>query len=99
MILHNGIGYGLGFLAAKSVGLDTSAQRAVAIEVGMQNSGLAAGLAGAHFTPEAALPGAIFSVWHNVSGSLLASFWSRRPPKDAARQPSPDAAEDSAPVS
>lgn len=99
VILHNGIGYGLGFLAAKSVGLDTSAQRAVAIEVGMQNSGLAAGLAGTHFTPEAALPGAIFSVWHNVSGSLLASFWSRRPPKDGARQPSPDAAEDSAPVS
>ncbi|MCH1884252.1 bile acid:sodium symporter family protein [Agrococcus sp. ARC_14] len=84
VILHNGIGYGLGFLAAKSVGLDTSARRAVAIEVGMQNSGLAAGLARTHFTPEAALPAAIFSVWHNVSGALLASFWSRRPPKDAA---------------
>jgi bile acid:Na+ symporter, BASS family len=88
VILHNTIGYGLGFLAAKSVGLDTSAQRAVAIEVGMQNSGLAAGLARTHFSPESALPAAIFSVWHNVSGSLLASFWSRRPPKDtAAAQP------------
>lgn len=97
VILHNGIGYGLGFLAAKSVGLDTSAQRAVAIEVGMQNSGLAAGLAKTHFTPEAALPGAIFSVWHNVSGALLASYWSRRPPKDAAQQVT-DATED-APVS
>lgn len=86
VILHNGIGYGLGFLAARSVGLDTSAQRAVAIEVGMQNSGLAAGLAKTHFSPEAALPAAIFSVWHNVSGALLASFWSRRPPKDAASQ-------------
>ncbi|MCR8670260.1 bile acid:sodium symporter family protein [Agrococcus sp. HG114] len=84
VILHNGVGYGLGFLAAKAVGLDTSAQRAVAIEVGMQNSGLAAGLARTHFSPESALPAAIFSVWHNVSGSLLASFWSRRPPKDAA---------------
>lgn len=84
VILHNAIGYLLGFLAAKSVGLDTSAQRAVAIEVGMQNSGLAAGLARTHFSPEAALPAAIFSVWHNVSGALLASFWSRRPPKDAA---------------
>ena len=48
----------------------------------MQNSGLAAGLARTHFTPESALPAAIFSVWHNVSGSLLASYWSRRPPKD-----------------
>ncbi|WP_306233087.1 bile acid:sodium symporter family protein [Agrococcus beijingensis] len=88
VILHNTIGYGLGFVAAKAVGLDTSAQRAVAIEVGMQNSGLAAGLARTHFSPEAALPGAIFSVWHNISGSLLASYWSRRPPKDtAAAQP------------
>jgi BASS family bile acid:Na+ symporter len=52
----------------------------VSIEVGMQNSGLAAGLARTHFTPEAALPAAIFSVWHNVSGSLLAGFWSRRVP-------------------
>lgn len=83
VILHNGIGYGLGFLAAKAVGLDESARRAVAIEVGMQNSGLAAGLARTHFTPESALPAAIFSVWHNVSGSVLASFWSRRPPRDA----------------
>ena len=81
VILHNGVGYGLGFLAAKAVGLDESARRAVAIEVGMQNSGLAAGLARTHFTPESALPAAIFSVWHNVSGSLLASYWSRRPPK------------------
>ncbi|MGM1028691.1 MAG: bile acid:sodium symporter family protein [Actinomycetota bacterium] len=84
VILHNGVGYGLGFLAAKAVGLDESARRAVAIEVGMQNSGLAAGLARTHFTPESALPAAIFSVWHNVSGSLLASSWSRRPPKGAA---------------
>ncbi|WP_405216097.1 bile acid:sodium symporter family protein [Agrococcus sp. Ld7] len=97
VILHNGFGYGLGFLAAKSVGLDSSAQRAVAIEVGMQNSGLAAGLAKTHFTPEAALPGAIFSVWHNVSGALLASFWSRRPTKDAQQQVT-EATED-APVS
>lgn len=91
VILHNGVGYGLGFLAAKAVGLDESARRAVAIEVGMQNSGLAAGLAKTHFTPESALPAAIFSVWHNVSGSLLASFWSRRPPKDA---PHADAVEE-----
>lgn len=93
VILHNAIGFGLGFLAARAVGLDASARRAVAIEVGMQNSGLAAGLAKAHFSPEAALPAAIFSVWHNVSGSLLAASWSRRPPRDAAPAAAADPAE------
>jgi BASS family bile acid:Na+ symporter len=44
----------------------------------MQNSGLAAGLARTYMTPEAALPGAIFSVWHNVSGAVLAAYWRRR---------------------
>lgn len=45
----------------------------------MQNSGLAAGLATQYFSPEAALPGAFFSVWHKISGGLIASFWGRRP--------------------
>ena len=44
----------------------------------MQNSGLAAGLARQYLTPESALPGAIFSVWHNVSGAVLAAYWRRR---------------------
>lgn len=84
VIILNGIGLFLGYVAARAVGLPESARRSVSIEVGMQNSGLAAGLARAHFSPEAAVPAAIFSVWHNVSGSTLASFWSRRPPADAA---------------
>lgn len=88
VIALNGFGFGLGYLAAKAAGLDETSRRAVSIEVGMQNSGLAAGLARAHFTPEAAVPAAIFSVWHNVSGSALASFWSSRPPRTSAR---PDA--------
>lgn len=79
VVLHNGIGLLLGYGAARAVGLGEAERRAVSIEVGMQNSGLAAGLAAAHFTPAAALPAALFSVWHNVSGSLLASWWSRRP--------------------
>lgn len=83
VILHNGFGLFLGYGAARVVGLDESARRAVSIEVGMQNSGLAAGLAAAHFTPAAALPAALFSVWHNISGSLLAAFWSRRVPRGA----------------
>ncbi|MDY2669233.1 MAG: bile acid:sodium symporter family protein, partial [Schaalia hyovaginalis] len=54
--------------------------RTISVEVGMQNSGLAATLAATHFaaTPESALPGAVFSVWHNLSGALLAMYYRRR---------------------
>ncbi|HSE69280.1 MAG TPA: bile acid:sodium symporter family protein [Nocardioidaceae bacterium] len=78
VVVHNLAGYALGYAAGRSFGLDEPGKRAVSIEVGMQNSGLAAALATAHFSPAAALPGAIFSVWHNVSGSLLAGYWSRK---------------------
>lgn len=78
VVLHNGLGLAVGYGIGKACGLDAASRRAVSIEVGMQNSGLAAALASVHFTPAAALPAAIFSVWHNVSGSLLASYWSRR---------------------
>ncbi len=78
VILHNGIGYLLGFLAAKLCKLPFDAQKTLAIEVGMQNSGLGAALASAYFTPLAAVPSAIFSVWHNISGSLLASYWAAK---------------------
>lgn len=50
--------------------------KAVAIEVGMQNSGLGAALAAAHFNPIAAVPSALFSFWHNVSGPILANIFS-----------------------
>jgi len=52
-------------------------RRALSIEFGMQNSGLAVALAVAHFLPEAALPAARFSVWHNLSGPLLATVWTQ----------------------
>ncbi|MCR3842100.1 bile acid:sodium symporter family protein, partial [Pseudomonas aeruginosa] len=52
-------------------------RKALAIEVGMQNSGLGAALANAHFSPLAAVPSALFSVWHNLSGSLLAALFRR----------------------
>jgi BASS family bile acid:Na+ symporter len=45
----------------------------------MQNSGLAVALAVKYFSVTAALPGALFSIWHNLSGSLLAGWWGRRP--------------------
>ncbi|MFC4736579.1 bile acid:sodium symporter family protein [Bacillus daqingensis] len=83
VILHNGAGLALGYLAAKWAGLDETKRRAVSIETGMQNSGLGAALATAHFSPLAALPSAIFSVWHNISGPALVSYWSR------GKQPDP----------
>ena len=85
VVLHNAIGYALGFIAAKLFGLPYDAQKTLAIEVGMQNSGLGAALAKAHFAmmPLVAVPSAIFSVWHNISGSLLASYWATKAEKQA----------------
>ena len=79
VVLHNGLGLLLGWAATALLRLPEAQRRTLAIEVGMQNSGLGVALAVAHFGPLAALPGALFSVWHNLSGSLLAAFWSRRP--------------------
>lgn len=75
VILHNGLGYLLGFLVAKLFKLKFDDQKAVSIEVGMQNSGLGAQLAMTHFDPVAAVPSAIFSFWHNISGPILATYW------------------------
>jgi BASS family bile acid:Na+ symporter len=78
VIVHNTLGLLLGYGAAKAARLDRAARRAVSVEVGMQNSGLAASLAATHFSPAAALPAALFSVWHNLSGAALATWWARR---------------------
>lgn len=88
VILHNLIGYVLGFFAAKLLKMNYADQKAVSIEVGMQNSGLATALATAHFSPLAAVPGAIFSVWHNVSGSLLANYWGKKAEIQTNKAPS-----------
>ncbi len=74
VVCHNLLGYGLGFGAAKIFKLNMAKAKAVSIEVGMQNSGLAVSLAMIHFGAAAAIPGAMFSVWHNISGSMLANF-------------------------
>jgi BASS family bile acid:Na+ symporter len=81
VVLHNGIGLLGGYWGGRLLGFDESVCRTLAIEVGMQNSGLAATLGKLYFTPMAALPGALFSVWHNLSGSLLAGYWAGRPAK------------------
>ncbi|WP_104667764.1 bile acid:sodium symporter family protein [Ensifer adhaerens] len=78
VVLHNGLGYLLGFFAARAAGLSLAKRKAIAIEVGMQNSGLGAALANAYFSPVAAVPSAIFSVWHNISGALLANYFASR---------------------
>ena len=72
VILHNCLGYLLGFIVGKLLRLNNSKCKAISIEVGMQNSGLATSLAATHFAsmPLATIPGAIFSVWHNISGSI-----------------------------
>lgn len=84
VVLHNVCGLALGYLIATALRLSEPKRRALCIEVGMQNSGLAASLAAAHFAayPMASVPGAIFSVWHNVSGALVARLFARRNPPE-----------------
>ncbi len=83
VVLHNVCGYILGYGAAKLARMDTTRCRAVSIEVGMQNSGLASSLAAVHFAayPLATVPGAVFSVWHNVSGAIMANWYAKRTEK------------------
>ena len=80
VILHNLCGLSLGYLTGRLLGLADPKKRAISIEVGMQNSGLASSLATIHFAayPLATIPGAIFSVWHNISGTIVAYFYTRK---------------------
>jgi bile acid:Na+ symporter, BASS family len=79
-VAHNGIGYLLGYGAARAARLDETVARSVSVEVGLQNAGMAIGLAfGALNSSEAALPAVAFGAWMNISGSALAAFWRRRP--------------------
>ncbi|RME32987.1 MAG: bile acid:sodium symporter family protein [Gammaproteobacteria bacterium] len=79
VMLHNLLGLGAAWGMASLLGYDERTRRTLAIEVGMQNSGLGVALALKHFTAAAALPGAVYSIWHNLSGAALAAWWSRRP--------------------
>ena len=78
VVIHNILGLLSGYYLARYLGYDETIARTLAIEVGMQNSGLSVALALKYFTPLAALPGAVFSIWHNLSGALLASLWQRK---------------------
>ena len=78
VVMHNLLGLGIGFTVGRLLRLQKPKCVALSIEVGMQNSGLASSLAVLHFAayPLAAIPGAVFSVWHNISGALVAKLYS-----------------------
>ena len=78
VILHNALGIAGGFTLSRLFGFDLKQSQTIAIEVGMQNSGLAAALSLQFFSATAALPAALFSIWHNISGALLAGHWGRQ---------------------
>ena len=88
VMLHNLCGYALGYLAGRALGLSRAQMRTLSIEVGMQNSGLATSLATVHFAamPLAAVPGAVFSVWHNISGAVYANILARTAEKDGKKE-------------
>lgn len=86
VVLHNGLGYLLGYVTGKVTGQPEASSRTMAVEVGMQNSGMAATLAAAYLSPLAALPGAVFSVWHNISGAVLALLFRAKDKKAQSRQ-------------
>ena len=83
VMCHNLCGLGLGYLIGRLSGMPEPKKRAVSIEVGMQNSGLASSLATLHFAayPMATIPGAIFSVWHNISGAIVAWLYTQKDKK------------------
>ena len=80
VMLHNILGLAVGYLIGLLLKMTPAKRRAISVEVGMQNSGLASSLATLHFAafPMATVPGAIFSVWHNISGAVVARFFARR---------------------
>lgn len=92
VMLHNALGFLLGFWASRLFKLSYFDSKAVSIEVGMQNSGLGVTLAAIHFaaSPITAVPSAIFSLWHNISGPTLATYWAAKANKEQqAKQKSP----------
>jgi bile acid:Na+ symporter, BASS family len=82
-VIHNAAGYFFGYWLSRLFGMDKNSSRTIAFEVGLQNGGMASGLAGAMGKlGTVGLAAAVFSPWMNISGSLLANYWRRRPVKD-----------------
>lgn len=80
VMLHNLCGLAFGYIVSRLLHMPLAKRKAISIEVGMQNSGLASSLAATHFAlyPLATIPGAIFSVWHNISGAIVARFFAKQ---------------------
>ncbi|NMH65660.1 bile acid:sodium symporter family protein [Shewanella salipaludis] len=83
VFLHNGMGLALGYACCRLLGFEHSVCKTISIEVGLQNSGLATALCIKFFSPMAAIPSAIFSIWHNLSGAMLAGFWANKAQRQA----------------
>ena len=81
--IHNAAGYGLGYGLGRIAGLDKNSARTIAIEVGLQNGGMASGIAGGMGKlATLGLGAAVFGSWMNISGSILANYWKRKPVRD-----------------
>lgn len=77
VVLHNSLGFFIGYYGSSILNLDKKIKRTIAIEVAMQNSGLATAIAVKYFGLMSAVPGAFYSIWHNISGSFIAAYWKR----------------------
>ena len=98
VILHNLIGYALGYLASKMFGFSIPVARTTAIEVATQSAGLASGMSGKYWSAEAAIPGAVAAVWHNISGALFAFLMRRIDAKNGLTTAPPQQHKDPSPV-
>ncbi|MDP2983827.1 MAG: bile acid:sodium symporter family protein [Candidatus Latescibacter sp.] len=97
IMLHNFMGYMLGYWCSRALGIGIIDSRTIAVEVGLQNSAMAAGLAiKVLHSNLAALPGVVFASWQNMSGAILASYWARRPVVSEAPAPVIEEAEETA---
>jgi len=85
-VIHNAAGYFFGYWLSRLFGMDKNSSRTIAFEVGLQNGGMASGLAGSMGKlGTVGLPAAVFSPWMNISGSILANYWRRKPVKEKQR--------------
>jgi len=89
-VFHNAAGYFFGYWLSRAFGMDKNSSRTIAFEVGLQNGGMASGLAGSMGKlGTVGLAAAVFSPWMNISGSILANYWRRNPVQDAAKTDEP----------
>jgi BASS family bile acid:Na+ symporter len=85
-VIHNAAGYFFGYWLSRLFGMDINSSRTIAFEVGLQNGGMASGIAGSMGKlGTVGLAAAVFSPWMNISGSILANYWRRKPPPETLK--------------